>query len=200
MAQAEAGKGSKPRNQQDHDAYASGYDRIFGNRAKNNQEKEVVMDAKSIVVAAFAAFTEGEDSDNDVGYFIGEVVPGVPKLLPLNSKQSGEVTVELMGSSWWPVQYCMHDNHLICIVQSEGGGEGEGEFVSRVFGVFKIISHTYYEGCREKFTVTVDYDSGQFCELNGSYYSYDGTTYDNLSDMRNVHPKIVPTIVFVDNE
>ena len=30
--QAEAGKGSKPRQQQDQDAFASGWNRIFGKR------------------------------------------------------------------------------------------------------------------------------------------------------------------------
>lgn len=206
MAQAEAGKGSKPRNQQNHDAYASGYDRIFGNRAKNNQEKEVVMDAKSIVIAAYKAFVSADDEENgDDGFsdsgltsFVGDVIPESRKLLPLNEKAEDEVTVEVSGSSWFPVKYCMHDGYFICIVQSEGGGEGEGEYVSRVFGVFKIINHTFYEGCTENFKVTVDYSSGQFCELNGSYYSYDGTTWDDITNMVNVKPKIVPTVIFED--
>lgn len=34
MAQAEAGKGSKPRKSQDLNAYSDGYDRIFGNKKK----------------------------------------------------------------------------------------------------------------------------------------------------------------------
>lgn len=38
--QAEAGKGSKPRKQQDQDSYASGWDRIFG------KKKETPIDPK----------------------------------------------------------------------------------------------------------------------------------------------------------
>lgn len=42
MKYSEAGKGSAPRKAQDRDAYASGWDRIFGvNREKgNNQDKD----------------------------------------------------------------------------------------------------------------------------------------------------------------
>lgn len=38
--QAEAGKGSKPRKQQDQDAFASGWDRIFGSKKKESEQKE----------------------------------------------------------------------------------------------------------------------------------------------------------------
>lgn len=38
--QAEAGKGSKPRKQQDQDAFASGWDRIFGSKQKHSEQKE----------------------------------------------------------------------------------------------------------------------------------------------------------------
>ena len=38
--QAEAGKGSKPRKQQDHDAFASGWDRIFGTKKKGSESNE----------------------------------------------------------------------------------------------------------------------------------------------------------------
>ena len=47
MMQAEAGKGSKPRKQQDHDAYATNYDRIFAKKAVSNVEtmlKKIVGD------------------------------------------------------------------------------------------------------------------------------------------------------------
>lgn len=38
--QAEAGKGSKPRKQQDQDAFASGWDRIFGSKKKEQKESD----------------------------------------------------------------------------------------------------------------------------------------------------------------
>ena len=38
--QAEAGKGSKPRKQQDQDAFTSGWDRIFGSKKKEPEQKE----------------------------------------------------------------------------------------------------------------------------------------------------------------
>lgn len=37
--QAEAGKGSKPRKQQDQDAFSSGWDRIFGSKKKSEQKE-----------------------------------------------------------------------------------------------------------------------------------------------------------------
>jgi hypothetical protein len=40
MSQAEAGKGSAPRKQQDREAYSSGWDRIFGRKDNNGQDKE----------------------------------------------------------------------------------------------------------------------------------------------------------------
>ena len=40
MSQAEAGKGSAPRKQQNREAYASGWDRIFGRNDDNGQGKE----------------------------------------------------------------------------------------------------------------------------------------------------------------
>lgn len=36
--QAEAGKGSKPRKQQDQDAYASNWEKIFGSKKKESKE------------------------------------------------------------------------------------------------------------------------------------------------------------------
>lgn len=39
--QAEAGKGSKPRQQQDQDAFSSGWDRIFGKHQKSSEVVDV---------------------------------------------------------------------------------------------------------------------------------------------------------------
>ena len=39
--QADAGKGSKPRQQQDQDAFSSGWDRIFGKRQKSSEVVDV---------------------------------------------------------------------------------------------------------------------------------------------------------------
>jgi hypothetical protein len=38
--QAEAGKGSKPRKQQDQDSYAKNWDMIFGKNKKQPEEKK----------------------------------------------------------------------------------------------------------------------------------------------------------------
>ncbi len=38
--QAEAGKGSKPRKQQDQDAYASNWEKIFGLKKKDQKESK----------------------------------------------------------------------------------------------------------------------------------------------------------------
>ena len=197
MAQAEAGKGSKPRQQQDHDAYATGYDRIFGNRAKNNQPKEVIMSASEIVQQAYEAFRDDEDSgDDDIGFFVEEVLEHHPDLLPLQNPKSNAITVTAHGSKWFPRHKALYNGKYLCVVQGEGGGEGGGEDVSRIIGVFDVISHTYVEGSEEEFTVTVDYNSGKFCELNGYYYSYDGTTWDDVSDIADVKPKLVTVVRF----
>lgn len=46
--QAEAGKGSKPRDINDQEAYASGWDRIFGKKKKNTGcPSGEVVDCKS---------------------------------------------------------------------------------------------------------------------------------------------------------
>ena len=196
MAQAEAGKGSKPRQQQDHDAYAAGYDRIFGNRAKNNQPKEVIVSASEVVRNAFETFEASEDGEEGLGYFVEEVLCYQTDLLPLQNPKSNAITVSVSNSKWHPAHFGLHDGKYICIVHGEGGGEGGGEHVSRVFGVFDIISHTHIDGVEEEFTVTVDYNSGKFCELTGYYYSYDGTTWNDALDIQDVTPKLVSVVRF----
>lgn len=45
--QAEAGKGSKPRKDQDQDAYSSGWDRIFGNKKKSEEQPKDKKDGSA---------------------------------------------------------------------------------------------------------------------------------------------------------
>ena len=55
--QAEAGKGSKPRQQQDQDAFSSGWDRIFGKRQKSSEVVDVETNKRRV--------TNTEETNND---------------------------------------------------------------------------------------------------------------------------------------
>ena len=46
--QAEAGKGSKPRQSKDDEAYAEGYDRIFGKKKKRSEQEPEELTTKEI--------------------------------------------------------------------------------------------------------------------------------------------------------
>ena len=62
MSQAEAGKGSAPRKQQDREAYSSGWDRIFGRKDKNGQVKET----KTIPPEIAQPKSKGEATQDDI--------------------------------------------------------------------------------------------------------------------------------------
>lgn len=47
--QAEAGKGSKPRQQQDRDAFSSGWDRIFGKHQKSSEVVDVETNKQPVI-------------------------------------------------------------------------------------------------------------------------------------------------------
>lgn len=82
------------------------------------------------------------------------------------------------------------DNHLLILVNADGGGEGEGEYVERVFGAYPIIDAGY-----ENFYVNIK--DARFFKFNGCYQSYDGVTWDLPSDLVEVTPKIVQVIQYV---
>ena len=62
MSQAEAGKGSAPRKQQNREAYASGWDRIFGRKDDNGQGKET----KTIPPEIAQPKSKGEATQDDI--------------------------------------------------------------------------------------------------------------------------------------
>lgn len=70
-------------------------------------------------------------------------------------------------------EYCYRAPVLgfyLSIVNEEGGYEGGGEYVERVIGI--------HNGDKTKCTA--------FVRITGSYYSYDGTTYDD--ELKQVFP------------
>lgn len=81
------------------------------------------------------------------------------------------------------------DNHLLMIVDAEGGSEGEGEYVERIIGAYPIKGMNY-----EEFWLNID--DARFFRLNGCYQSYDGVTWDSPSDLVEVKPKIVEVIKY----
>lgn len=69
----------------------------------------------------------------------------------------------------------VHGMYIKC-VESEGGGEGGGEYVGRVFGIFKPIGESDDEGVAYFFK-------------SGTYNSYEGTEWD--PDLSVVYPQQV---------
>lgn len=79
------------------------------------------------------------------------------------------------------------DNHLLVVVDSVGGSEGEGDYVRRIIGAYPITNTEYNE-------YWVNIDNARFFELTGFYTSYDGVTWDSPSEIVEVNPKLVQVI------
>lgn len=81
------------------------------------------------------------------------------------------------------------NGYVPLIVVSEGGYEGGGEEVGRVIGLFPIIRTTGTG-------YVVDATKAGFVQIDGYYASYDGTTYDDVSDWGVVTPKYNTIVVY----
>lgn len=99
-------------------------------------------------------------------------------------------TVDITLSKWSEPDRLIHDNKIMLVVYSEGGNEGEGETVVRVFGIFDILSQ---DG--KKFSLSLE--DATYFKLGGWYASYEGTTYDSLDDMVAVTPVEKSIIAYV---
>lgn len=71
------------------------------------------------------------------------------------------------------------ENHELEEVDGEGGDEGEGEYVERVYAIRKNTKHLAY------------------IRVTGCYISYDGTTWD--SEYKQVFPHQVTRIEYTEN-
>lgn len=182
--QAEAGKGSKPRQQQDNEAFASGWDRIFG----GNKRKEIEMTA-----------TLREQIVEWLGSDVGEQLEDIPgndwyanqlDIRELVHPKTGlkSVTVYKVRD----IDQAIIENHLLVLVNAVGGSEGEGETVERVIGAYPILSRMEY--AHTEVTFDLDLDSARFFKINGCYQSYDGITWDDASDLKEVYPELVQVI------
>lgn len=185
--QAEAGKDSKPRQQADNDAFASGWDRIFG----SNKRKEVEMTDKlrEKLVEWLETAPDG----------IGELLEDIPgndwvynkfnakEVSPLKDTDSTWVS---LSSPKDTQEYIMY-NHLLVLVNAKGGGEGDGEYVERVIGAYPIIDSNNFDSFK------LNVKDARFFKINGCYQSYDGVTWDDASDLKEVTPKIVQVIQYV---
>lgn len=99
-------------------------------------------------------------------------------------------TVDITLSKWSEPDRLIHDNKIMLVVYSEGGGEGDGETVVRVFGIFDILSQ---DG--KKFSLSLE--DATYFKLGGWYESYDGTTYDSVDDIVSVTPVEKSIIAYV---
>ena len=174
--QAEAGKGSKPRHQQDHDAFTSGWDRIFGDKQTESKD-EIMTDV------IFKKLCDAID-ETSVSKFIEEIIPYNKELVPIKNTGTKEVEFTKYFN-----HSCIIDGHLFACVKSVGGNEGDGEYVERIVGAYPIVE-------RNDTGVKVDIDSAVFFKLNGFYVSYDGVTWDSPHDIVEVKPKLVQVIKY----
>lgn len=175
--QAEAGKGSKPRQQQDSDAFASGWDRIFG----GNKQKEIKMNAIELVTKA----AETVDPDLKVSTFVEEYLLDHDEAAwPL----LGDVK-QIKLSEW--ARVCVSqatvDGYYLCVVNSIGGGEGGGEYVERIVAAYKLIEAT-------DDMVVFDTSDASFCKLTGFYCSHEGIDWDE--DLETVSPSLKTIVEF----
>lgn len=172
--QAEAGKGSKPRHQQDHDAFTSGWDRIFG--SKQTESKDEIM-----TDVIFKKLCDAID-ETSVSEFIEEIIPCNKELEPIKNTGTKEVEFDRHFN-----HTCIIDGHLFACVKSVGGNEGDGEYAERIVGAYPIVE-------RNDVGVKVDIDTAVFFKFTGFYNSYEGIDFDSQHDATVVTPRIIEVV------
>lgn len=140
--------------------------------------------------------SDADDNDNFSGddYFDYELIEWADNASVANAINDALLnkasTVDITLSKWSEPDRLIHDNKIMLVVYSEGGGEGEGETVVRVFGIFDILSQ---DG--KKFSLSLE--DATYFKLGGWYASYEGTTYDSFDDMVAVTPVEKSIIAYV---
>lgn len=175
--QAEAGKGSKPRQQQDSDAFASGWDRIFG----GNKQKEIKMNVIELLTKA----AETVDPDLTVSTFVEEYLLDHDEAAwPL----LGDVK-QISLNKWTRVNasHATVDGYYLCVVNSIGGGDGGGEYVERIIAAYKLIEVS-------DDMVVFDTSDASFCKLTGFYCSHEGIDWDE--GLETVSPSLKTIVEF----
>lgn len=172
--QAEAGKGSKPRHQQDHDAFTSGWDRIFG--SKQTESKDEIM-----TDVIFKKLCDAID-ETSVSKFIEEIVAWKDYLEPIKNAGIKDVDFDKYFN-----HSCIIDGHLFACVKPVGWDECEGEYVERIVGAYPIVERNHNG-------VKVDIDSAVFFKFTGFYNSYEGIDFDSEYDATVVTPRIIEVV------
>ena len=168
--QAEAGKGSKPRKQQDHNAYADGYDRIFSKKKSPSVEEMLTK-----------LYNASEDSYGICQY----ALDWLPR---------GELDPTAVEQTFYFNSYCTSvnniviDGHLLAIVYQPLDWEGTyQDDRSIVIAAFPVLSTS-------QDSVTVDVTKGKFIRFDTTYSSLEGVLFSKYCI--EVHPKPVMRVVY----
>lgn len=109
----------------------------------------------------------------------------VNQLLPFKNDPYASIYIQMKRN----IEDYIVDKHLLVVVDSTGGSEGEGDYVERIIGAYPI-----YNVANEEYWINVN--EAKFFKLNGFYASYDGVTWDSPHDIVEVKPKLVQVIKY----